>query len=87
MIPDFDFIQSGWGNFQDIPGRLTGNICQAPGARQDRINDNLFGIDPDDAKIHENEHHMDGSVKPAVARLNQHQAFIRIKAGTERQAA
>jgi hypothetical protein len=76
MVPYLEFIQSGRVNFQDVPGWLSGDVCQTPGVRQDRIDNHLPGVDPDDAKVDENEQHVDGSAKPAIVCLNQQQTLF-----------
>ena len=71
MIPYLEFIQSGRIDLQNVPGWLTGSVDRPPAARQDSIDHKFRRIDPNDAKVHENEHHMDGSIKTAVAPLDQ----------------
>jgi hypothetical protein len=76
VIPDFKFIQPVRVDFQDISGWLVWSVSWPPGARQDGIHDNLFGINPDNSQVHENEQHVDGSFETALARLDEQQAFI-----------
>jgi hypothetical protein len=83
---DLEFIQSIRVNLQDVSGWLVGCIHRTPGACQDAIHDAVFGIDPDDRQVHKNKEHMDGSIEPAVARLNQEQTLLMCQSGTEHQA-
>jgi hypothetical protein len=87
VIPDFEFIQPVRVDFQDISGRLARSVSWPPCTRKDSIHDNLFGIDPEDRQVHENEQHVDGSVETALTRLDEQQASIQRKAGTKHQAA
>lgn len=87
MIPDFEFVQPVWMDFQDVFGRLAGDVGGMPSACQDGIHDDIFGVDPDDRQIHEDEQHVDGGVEAAVTPLDNNQTFARSEAGAEHEAA
>ena len=87
MVPDFEFIKPGRVDLQDIPSWTVRRVGRPPGARQDSIHHNLFGIDPNNCQVHENEQHVDGRFEPALARLDEQQTLIWWEVRTEHQAA
>lgn len=86
-IPDFEFVQPVWMDFEDVFGRMAGDIGGMPSACQDGIHDHIFGVDPDDRQIYEDEQHVDGGIEATVTPLDKNQTFARSEAGAKHEAA